>query len=311
MLDNITGIFFHIGIHKTGTTFLQREVFPCLTEVEFARSLINIEKLMQARGKPLLISYESLSGRPWGSTSGGNMMPEEKAHSTYSDSRLERVNRRTWLEDFKFHVENIARVFPGARILICFRRHDDLIVSMYKQYLKEGGTGGFSALYDFQKDTGLIKKIDLRYMDRVHYIEKKVGLKPYVFIFDNLKLSWKVEIKKICSYLGVNERGIEEIRNRRANVGVSQYQSKVLRLMNMVDYRYSLDRWILRKARVYPPWRFCTRVLSFLPDADIEIGKELKNKIRDHYSDDWREVKTYAAECEEQLKLSERSDSAS
>jgi hypothetical protein len=78
-MGKIEKIILHIGIHKTATTFLQEIVFPKIKSVHFERSSIDIERLARKAKETLLISYESLSGRPWGSVNEGHMMEVEKS----------------------------------------------------------------------------------------------------------------------------------------------------------------------------------------------------------------------------------------
>lgn len=62
--------YFHIGLHKTGTTFLQRDVFPLFEEFYLIRKefrhLIDYPGYMLTclEGKGFLVSWERLSGMP-------------------------------------------------------------------------------------------------------------------------------------------------------------------------------------------------------------------------------------------------------
>lgn len=54
----------HIGLHKTGSTYLQREVFPALLNVQYLEVRGGL-KWTAARGEHWIVSDESMSGLPW------------------------------------------------------------------------------------------------------------------------------------------------------------------------------------------------------------------------------------------------------
>ena len=107
-------IIFHIGLHKTGTTFLQRYVFPKLKNVNLfctdGRPFNGIEDL--EKDKINLISIENLSGSPFSSNE---------------------FTRYTIMEE-------LAKLYPNAKIIVTFRNKNSWLKSLYSQYIKTGGT---------------------------------------------------------------------------------------------------------------------------------------------------------------------------
>jgi hypothetical protein len=134
-------IILHVGLHKTGTTFLQERVFPALPGVRFVHPLhyaqpsdgpierfilelmfrnaacIDVERhrkriygwLAQLHEHTVLISSEAIVGWPI------------ENHSNLA------VN-----------AEYLARVFPTAKIWLVVRRQDRWVESAYAQLLKAG-----------------------------------------------------------------------------------------------------------------------------------------------------------------------------
>lgn len=122
----------HVGYHKTGTTWLQRDVFPSVQGAVFLpppthpgdvyRPLLHnlvshdyflattFHAALAEQPRPVLISYEALVGSPWG-----------EGHDP--DTRATRL----------------AEVVPGARIIVTLRSRDELAKSLYAQYVNEGG----------------------------------------------------------------------------------------------------------------------------------------------------------------------------
>lgn len=129
-------VLIHIGYHKTGTTWFQRNLFNN-SAIRFALPFSNQELLpvlvyphaldfdpqicrkhlqpalreAENRGLFPVLSNEDLSGNPH---SGG-----------YASKEL---------------ADRLAAAFPEARVLIVIREQKSMIVSTYKQYVKVGGT---------------------------------------------------------------------------------------------------------------------------------------------------------------------------
>lgn len=138
----IDNILIHIGYHKTGTSWLQDEVFDLessefhslsalaqhfvfdrqgymLNSFDLNEKTINEELALLLNQKPIqsgkvpVLSYERLSGSPF--SAGVNA------------SR---------------HAMRLKNIFPNAKILIVIRNQRDAILSVYFQYLTGGGTHG-------------------------------------------------------------------------------------------------------------------------------------------------------------------------
>src|SRR5699024_9557561 len=122
-------IYLHLGFHKTATTFMQRAIFPKLKQVNYIKtgrikkelgrirlnkiSDLEAENLMNYfksfnNGKPMLISFEGLSGSP-----------------------LSPTKRKPQFEILK----DLRRVFPESEfdvsIIIGIREQVDLLTSLY------------------------------------------------------------------------------------------------------------------------------------------------------------------------------------
>lgn len=133
----------HAGYQKTGSTFLQRNLFvddtvfhsPWGTQSTQAIEhfvLAHPERFEPERiradliGPPdriPLISHEDLLGYP--------------VHGRYYAEQV--VNR-------------LARALPDARILVCIRRQPDILLSNYFQYVRQGGTKRLDALLSENRD---------------------------------------------------------------------------------------------------------------------------------------------------------------
>jgi hypothetical protein len=108
-------VFFHIGLHKTATTWLQRHFFPNLDGVRLVEER-EFEKILPAavRGTGVLVvSRETLSG-----SIARGAEPGDKTRQL---------------------VRNLGRISaaaPDAGIIICFREHRAWLASAFAQKAK-------------------------------------------------------------------------------------------------------------------------------------------------------------------------------
>jgi hypothetical protein len=161
------GPLLHVGYHKTGTTWLQNHLFGddssgmCLPwsrqemldwvvlpkelhfDVDGARGLFEagIEKAGAAGLLPV-ISNERLSGNP---------------HTGGYDSKI--------------IADRLVRLFPDARVLVVFREQKSMIVSLYKQYVREGGVAPLATyLTPPRMGRARIPGFDFRFLEYHHLI---------------------------------------------------------------------------------------------------------------------------------------------
>ena len=134
-------IIIHIGLHKTGTTFLQAMVFPELKNI-FARSL---HMLPKSESSPF---NQILTGK-FADMNAQELEYLKRDIYNYIDSSVNDSNIILSREDFTrhFHIEYDAeksnkifdflkKIFPNMKIFLMIRKQDDWINSIYNQLLK-------------------------------------------------------------------------------------------------------------------------------------------------------------------------------
>jgi len=155
-------VIIHIGLHRTGTTFLQKEVFENLEGVNymFDDSLhrIHIEEGIN------LVSNEGLS----------LSMP----HSL----------------PYKYHVlDNIRRLFPKAKIIVGIREKESWLKSCYYRYVISGGKLSFKEYkeqYSNHNYDSYLKEVAETF-DCV-----------FLYHFEDLKAKPDEVIGKMCEFIG-------------------------------------------------------------------------------------------------------------
>lgn len=168
----------HIGYHKTGTTWLQRFLFSSqrsgvssvashhLVERAFvavnpfcfhpAEARAGFEPALRnaaALGLVPVLSHERLSGNP---------------HSGGYDSRA--------------IADRLAQTFPEARVLLVIREQRSMLVSVYKQYVKQGGAASFR---DYVRPVRGALRVPLFRFDYLEY-HRLIGYYESLFGSENL-----------------------------------------------------------------------------------------------------------------------------
>ncbi|MEM7220617.1 MAG: hypothetical protein AAF515_19805 [Pseudomonadota bacterium] len=208
----MTRVVFHIGLHKTATTSLQVDTFPTLSGINYlgpghpavahyvntviARDPIHhgafpiktqptgvataagaaddappvdqqaVTALREAlqTGETNLVSSEALSGPAWvGVTQRG-------------------IDHRTPV------LLNLLQDFPDAELLLIIRRQDDYAKSMYRQYVKSGGTRPLAQFLGANGHTPLFAPDRYRYAALVDALQRsfaRVRVIPFELLREN------------------------------------------------------------------------------------------------------------------------------
>lgn len=159
----------HIGLIKTGSTFLQSQVFSKYQEdilyVRNGNELISGKSMTKAHKNGVLISNEGMSGHPF--------ITEELGLS--------------YFDQFKNAVNNTVSFFKQPKIIVGFREPGSFLHSSFKQYLHEGGTMNwvlFKKKY-FRSENFLN---DFKFSRYIEYLHRTIPPKElYIYTFDDLK----------------------------------------------------------------------------------------------------------------------------
>ena len=268
-------LYFHIGMPKTGTTFLQQEVFPHIAGIRFVPPNRRLWEVAQEDdGRDILVSDEALSGAPWRTVHGA---------------------RRTWAENRTASIAGLAELCPHANVLVCFRRHSEMILSLYKQYLHEGGTERFDGF--FQLDGGaLLDAQDLTYRPVIEQIQRLFVGRKLVFDYQSVQ-SIDAFAPDLARFLRV-ERVPIPTQVKRHNVGIGARQGALLRAINHASStdlnpggRLPLRNRVFRRLGL-DPRSVLQKRMNFLGHEPIHLESALVQRLDDYFADDWAAVRT-------------------
>lgn len=266
MSKNVT---FHIGLGKTGSTYLQHEFFPKLKGVEYIPS----RKYHKV--------FEILESKPE-----GNYFVSREF-----DQQLER-------ECLK-----IAEHYPDANIIMVLRPPAGWIASQYRRFAKNGIHETFGEFFDIENDQGRWKQKELYFSHHIAFLEKTFSKKPLVLFHEDLKKDPHAFMKKMADFAGAtyNKADISLAPVHKS------HSEKRLKMMRKYGHRFLpkeqsySDNYLLHKLQ----WRWkqikvhTLMMLSALfPDShfdDVEvIPKAQLEKIAEHYREDYEKCKAWA-----------------
>lgn len=222
-------VYIHVGFHKTATTFLQRRIYPKMQNVTHIKNKHISETLYDIRlksltdgnielirdrfakweeGRPLLISYEGLSGSPF-----------SQKRSKQQESIL----------------KDLRRVFPAesydVRIIIGIREQVKLVTSLYLQYIHQGGTQKPETYFKEMQEFGVLDHFYYdRYLEMVEDIFGKDSY--YCMVYETFNEDINKGLLELLEYMG--EDAVPNYSNTQVNRSFGAAQAKVGRRLNFL-----------------------------------------------------------------------------
>ncbi len=172
MIESKMDVVIHVGLHRTGSTFLQKEVFPKLQNVNFI-----CQYNMNSRNQLLAVKLD------------------ENKINLISEEGLTRHNFMDDNETSMIEIsDRIYRVFPTARIILVLRDRKEWLSSLYKMNCRYSFDSWFDNVFD---------KDDLDFDGYVDHIR---GLFNDVLVLDYglLRDDPDVFVKQVCDFIGVD-----------------------------------------------------------------------------------------------------------
>lgn len=255
-------IFFHVGLSKTGSTFLQQQIFPKLKgihyvpTVKYRKSLDLIPKITTDK---ILVSRE-------------------------------------FDQQFEQEIKKFSAQYPDAYPIIVFREPSSWAVSNYKRFVKNGHPISFTEFIDIQKDEGLFKIQDFEYSRYLELLEKHFTQKPLVLLYEDLRQNPQEFIQKIADYLDI-EIDLKQLNLNPNHVSYSEKSLKLVRkLSSKIQFQkqlevhrkpkgflYNLHANIIRYSILYVSKLFPS---SWFPQEEFVNDEEVE-AVKTYFKDEW------------------------
>ena len=262
-------VFFHVGLGKVASTYLQYKVFPKFKNIRYIQRT-----------------------KYWKS-------PEIIKKSSYTKFLISREFDKYLERESKF----ISSHFPEAKPILILRRHDSWIASQYRRYAKNGYPWSFTEFFDHKNDSGQWGRKELRFYDKIQILEKYFSNKPLVLFYEDMKKDPMAFIERLANYMGA-EYNQEDISLGRKHTSYNEKQMKatlaVGRRINIQPH-IRLNNKILDKLRHFyvASIRYATLYTALILPASFFKKEELTpesvlKEIREYYQDDWEKCVEYA-----------------
>lgn len=221
----------HVGYHRTGTNYFQKQVFPALDGQLFrprgsgwrffdaaeafdeagARAYYEAEARNNLAGLPVLISSERLSGT-------------EEADDLSVPEKLHRLN-------------------PAMRVVVVLRAQPDIFRSLYHLHVKAGGT---LSLADF-----IERLIEARRCDYAAMVGRLTGLfgreSVLVLLYEDLRADPEAFVGAFCDFAGIGR--LARVPAQSVNAAGSPSELRLRRRLNQAGGAGPLGRIGLKLAR--------------------------------------------------------------
>jgi hypothetical protein len=262
-------IYFHVGLGKTGSTYLQYKVFPKFKNIYYIQRTKyrkSFDIIKKTGYRKYLVSNE-------------------------------------FDRQFPRETDRIAREFPNAKIIMVLRRNDSWLASQYRRWVKNGFSGTFEEFIDLENDNGEWKQKDAYFYPYIQMIMDKFNSKPLVLLHDELSSNPGKFIKKIADFTGA-EYNPDEISLNRVHTSYNKKQLLLRRKWNKTfagTMKESNNRIIAFFQGIFyvKPIRYGALYLAkILPDRFVpreELTPEYyMEKIRKFYETDWKKCVEFA-----------------
>ncbi|MGR3809772.1 sulfotransferase domain-containing protein [Jiulongibacter sp. NS-SX5] len=267
-----TEIYFHVGVERTGTKFLQKRIFPKYKSVHF------INKDRYADAKEIIL---------------------RKEHSRYLVSMELNLNSH-----FEVEVRDFLSAFPNAKIIMVMRPISGWVISHYKRIIKNGFNLTLEQFWS-AKGESVFEPNELYYFPKIELLEKLTKTPPLYLLHPDLISDPKAFLRRIADYLGepfneeeldlspvhksYKERQLKALQLAMKYVNIARQKPYKNELRNRI-YRLRVD--LIRYLVIY--------LTPFIPKAWLKSGafvsKEQKEQIKTFYQKDWQKVLEFVKE---------------
>lgn len=265
-------VYFHVGLGKVASTYLQYNVFPKLKGIHYIQRTKykkSVDIIRQGKYKKYLVSREF-------------------------DRQFEEEVR--WFSSY----------FPHTKVIICFRRNDSWIASQYRKAVKNGFHWGFEDFFDLDHpESSFWEHEQLLFYPKIEQVEQYFSEKPLCLFHEELKSDPWVFLDKVSAFTSTTYNK-KEVSLKVKHSSYSEKQLLVLRAfckrVKKTPPESPSNRvlhWLL-----YRPWWLLFHLVMYaaqlFPKAWVPKGpledETYKKRIRKAYVEDWEKVRAYASQ---------------
>ncbi|MEQ8518864.1 MAG: hypothetical protein RLN79_08990 [Cytophagales bacterium] len=267
--NKIPKVFYHVGMGRAASTYLQYDVFPFFKNVTYIqRTRFKYFNKIVKRGK------------------------SEKYFVS-----------REYDQQFDEEVEKFSKQFPDAHPIVVFRRHDGWIASQYRRFVKNGNHLTFKEFIDLENDKGLFSIADLSYYPKINYLEKHFSNKPLVVFYEEMINDPFTFIDRIANFMNASYNRDDINLDKRH----SSYNKNQIRAIYWVGNYFNIrKRRVFNNSLLHFLWRIylgsirysILYIAKILPDSMFNQGPLIEpeelHAVKEYFKEDWGKCITYA-----------------
>lgn len=226
-------VYIHLGIHKTGSSFLQKEFFSKYKDgslyvgrsdlTDFKRYILYTDDFEFQPAEGLKI-FETIVNR-LGSCDRVVLSDEEFYGNPF-----------VGILDRKRNIDRLIKVFgTSLYVLILIRNQQSLLNSLYNQYIKTGGTASFKKFLNHKKYPLNFNLDYLKYDKYLSYIRSRIGERKLdVYLYEEFLESKSEVLMRITHF--ITEKNEVELNvpnpNKRINTSLKNGNIPMMRFFN-------------------------------------------------------------------------------
>lgn len=259
-------IFFHVGLSKTGSTFLQQQIFPKLEGIKYLPT----------------VKYRNAL----------KLLPE-------IDAELVLVSRE-FDQQFEREIKKFAKQYPKAYPIIVLREPSSWAVSNYKRFVKNGHPISFSEFIDLKEDKGLFKLKDFDFHRYLNLLDQHFLNSPLILFYEDLKLNPHNFTHQLLNYTGTT-LNFKNVNWTPHHVSYDENSLKLVRkLSERIQFQKKLEVHIKPKGFLYNLYANTIRYSilygskaipnAWFPKEEFINSQDVIN-VKEHFSKAWTSIR--------------------
>ena len=264
-------MLIHIGFHKTATSWMQQRWYPRHPQLAVP---FDYWEIVERLVFPDPLAYDAAATRAWfdaGATSGRtSVLSAERLSGTPHAGGYDRAEIAA----------RIATTFPDARVWMVVREQVDMIASLWRQYVFEGGRLPLDRYV-----RGVVPELKpsfrfehLEYAPLVRRYQSLLGDdRVLVTTYEDFRRDPQPTLDRLCAFLDIDPLPAQGDERALVNRGLSDRSARVVRLANAFARPDRMHEEPLVDLRIRGP---VVRVLRKLDRADTPWSRPAGVKAR-------------------------------
>ena len=292
-------LIIHLGVHKTASTFLQKELFPNIESYTF------IERNKLQNFKEYILYCDDLE------------FESTYSYDLFCKSIDEPLSSRVLISDEDFYgmpfygaidrkrnIDRLTSTFATVDLsfIIVLRQQESLLNSLYLQYVKTGGTANSNEFIVSKQYPLLITNSYFKYDRYLKFIEDKIGNDNLCCLFyEDFIKDKEGFILNLETFMGFKSTLVNE-ENQIKNSSISAFTCKIILFLNKLTKTYKNPHgflpFIFSKFYIKIALKFSakfkkTKKIIFFTASNLNEILNSNSALRKYKNENWLQTNKY------------------